>query len=104
MLNQPEFKDVEKFKRLLNMLEEERLLYDILEAPSDDGVVVTIGRENKFSGIQDCSMVRATYCLGGEVVGTIAVLGPTRMDYAKIMATLEFMNHNLSEILKHYKL
>lgn len=104
MLNQPEFKDVEKFKRLLTMLEEERLLCDILETREDDGVIVTIGQENKFSGIQDCSMVRATYRLGGEVVGAIAVLGPTRMDYAKIMATLEFMNHHLSDILKRYKL
>lgn len=103
LLNQPEFRDVEKVKGLLGILEQEKLLRDILHIQDRDGVMVTIGSENKYSGIQDCSMVQATYSIEGQVVGTIAVLGPTRMDYGKVMAILEFMHGHLGEILKKYK-
>ncbi len=103
LLAQPEFRDVEKIRGLLGMLEEERLLADILHMKDGDGVIVTIGQENKFSGIQDCSMVQATYRVEGQVIGTLAVLGPTRMDYGKIMSVLEFMHQHLGETLKKFK-
>ena len=104
LLNQPEFRDVEKIRGLLTMLEEEKLLYDILHMQDGDGVLVTIGQENKFTGIHDCSMVQATYRLDGQVIGTLAVLGPTRMEYGKIMSVLEFMHRHMGEMLKKYKL
>ncbi|MBP2653875.1 MAG: hrcA [Firmicutes bacterium] len=104
LLNQPEFREVEKIKGLLTMLEEEQLLCDILHMQDGEGVVVTIGRENKYSGIQDCSMVQATYRVEGQIIGTMAVLGPTRMEYGKIITVLEFMHRHLGEILKKYKL
>lgn len=104
LLNQPEFRDVEKVKGLLSMLEEQKLLCDILHMQDNDGVVVTIGQENKYSGIHDCSMVQATYRIDGQVVGTVAVLGPTRMEYGKIMTVLEFMHRHLGEMIKKYKI
>ena len=104
LLNQPEFRDVEKIKGLLNMLEEDKLLCDILHMQDSEGVVVTIGQENKYSGIRDCSMVQATYRVDGQVIGTLAVLGPTRMEYGKIVSVLEFMHRHIGEILKKYKL
>jgi heat-inducible transcriptional repressor len=103
MLNQPEFRDVDKIKGLLTMLEEDRLLCDILHMSNSDGVIVTIGQENKYSGIHDCSVVQATYRIDGQVVGTVAVLGPTRMEYGKTMSVLKFMQRHLGEILKQYK-
>ncbi len=104
LLSQPEFKNIEKVKSFLDMLEEEHLLADILQKQKNDGVIVTIGDENKYSGIQDCSMVQATYRIDGQVVGTVAVLGPTRMDYGKVMSVLEFMHNHLGEVLKKYKI
>jgi len=103
LLSQPEFKNVDKVKSFLGMLEEEQVLCDILQKQENDGVIVTIGGENKYSGIKDCSMVQATYRIEGEVVGTVAVLGPTRMDYGKVMSVLEFMHRHLGEVLKKYK-
>lgn len=103
LLNQPEFRDVDKVKGLLNILEQEKLLRDILQVQDKDGVVVRIGEENKYTGIQECSMVQATYSIDGKVVGALAVLGPTRMEYGKIMAILDFMHSHLGEILKKYK-
>ena len=103
MLSQPEFRDVEKVKDILLMLEEEQLLKDILHAHLGQGLAVTIGRENKYSGIQDCSIITATYHLDGELLGTIAVLGPTRMEYGKAMSLLKYMNHNLAEVIKKFR-
>lgn len=103
LLSQPEFKNIDKVKSFLDMLEEEQLLSNILQKQKNDGVIVTIGGENEYSGIQDCSMVQATYRMGGQVVGTVAVLGPTRMDYGKVMSVLEFMHQHLGEVLKKYK-
>ena len=104
LLAQPEYRDVKKVKDLLSMLEEERLLCDILHTKESDGVVITIGGENKYSGIQDCSVVQATYRIDGQVVGTVAVLGPTRMEYGKITSVLEFMHRHLGDILNRYRL
>ena len=103
LLSQPEFRDVEKAKGLLTALEEETVLHEILEPGSSDGILVTIGGENKYSGIKDCSMVQATYRIDGQVIGTIAILGPTRMEYARTMAVLDFMNGHLGDILKKYQ-
>ena len=68
LLNQPEFRDVERVRNLLGILEEEKVLKDLLQGGEDSGLKVTIGSENKFTGIQDCSMVQATYRLNGQIV------------------------------------
>ena len=103
MLEQPEFHDVERVKEILLMLEEEQLLKDILYAHQGEGLRVSIGRENRYYGIQDCSVITATYHLDGELLGTIAVLGPTRMEYEKTMTLLDYMNSHLSEVVRMFR-
>jgi heat-inducible transcriptional repressor len=103
LLNQPEFRDVEKVRHLLSLLEEERLMHDILHTQDGNGVIVTIGQENKYSGIQDCSVIQASFRLDGQTVGTLAALGPTRMEYARTMAAIEFMQKHMEQILKKYQ-
>lgn len=102
MLEQPEFHDVEKVKNTLLMLEEEELMKDILHAHMGDGLEVTIGQENEDKHFKDSSIITATYHLDGELLGTIAVLGPTRMEYAKAMSLLEYMNQNLTDVIKRF--
>jgi heat-inducible transcriptional repressor len=99
LFNQPEFQNVGKIKDLLSMLEEDGLLKDILTVGEDSGIQITIGSENKFSGIQDCSMVQATYRLNGQIVGTFAVLGPTRMKYGKVVSVIEYLHKYLRAVL-----
>jgi len=103
MLEQPEFHSVERVKEILLMLEEKELLKDILHAHLGEGLSVTIGRENEYSGMQDCSIITATYHLDGELLGTIAVLGPTRMEYGKAMTLLDYMNNNLAEVIRKFR-
>ena len=99
LLNQPEFRDVERVRNLLGILEEEKVLKDLLQGGEDSGLKVTIGSENKFTGIQDCSMVQATYRLNGQIVGTMAVLGPTRMEYCKVISVMDYLHKYLKTIL-----
>ncbi|MGM9540674.1 heat-inducible transcriptional repressor HrcA [Anaerovibrio sp.] len=100
MMEQPEFHNVDKVKELLIMLEKDQLMKDILKAHLGDGLTVTIGQENEYSGIKDCSIITATYHLDGELLGSMAVLGPTRMEYGRTMSLLNYMNNNLTEVIK----
>lgn len=101
ILNQPEFRNIDKVKTLLSLLDQSDVLLDLLKsAPQDVGVSIRIGGENKISGIQDCSMVTATYHIDGKIMGSIGLLGPTRMDYSKVVSIMEFMSGQLSDVLR----
>ncbi len=97
MLTQPEFHNVERIKTMLGILEQEELLCELLSGESRDaGVTVRIGGEIKDYDIKDYSVVAAPYTLSGRKIGTVGVLGPTRMDYAKVISVVDFMTKNLS--------
>ena len=98
MLNQPEFRDFDKVKSLFGAFEEDECLKKLLSA-SQNGLSVIIGGENKLQEFQDCSVISATYRVNGEVIGSIGVLGPTRMDYAKSMGIVDFMTRSLTDLL-----
>jgi heat-inducible transcriptional repressor len=98
MLNQPEFRDVEKVRNLLQIFEEDEQVKKLL-VPISDGLSVTIGGENSVKQLQGCSVISATYQIDGEPVGSIGVIGPTRMDYPKAMAMVDFMTRTLTELL-----
>lgn len=103
LLSQPEFRDMDRVRELLGILEEEKVVRDLLLAGEDSGLKITIGSENKFTGIQDCSMVQATYRLNGQVVGTMAVLGPTRMEYSKVISVMDYLHKYLKTIFQQEK-
>ncbi len=98
ILNQPEFRDVNKVKSLLNLFEEEALLGSLLGNASPQGIEVRIGEENKLEEFKDCSIVVTTYRIVGRNLGTIGVLGPTRMEYARVIALVEHLVVRLNSI------
>ncbi len=100
ILNQPEFKDVEKVKVILELLEEERALKEVLGMGQELGISVKIGTENPHEGMKDCSLITATYELNGKVIGTLGVLGPTRMEYSKAVSVVDFLTSALAEGLR----
>ncbi|OAT82304.1 heat-inducible transcriptional repressor HrcA [Desulfotomaculum copahuensis] len=101
ILNQPEFHNVEKVKTLLSLLEQEEMVCNLLSGGEDaPGVTVRIGNEMHCREIVDCSMVIAPYRISGRAGGSIGVLGPTRMDYAKVVSVVECMTRNLSRALE----
>ncbi|MCL6610135.1 MAG: heat-inducible transcriptional repressor HrcA [Peptococcaceae bacterium] len=101
ILNQPEFHNIEKVKSLLSLLEQEELLRSLLESSDPgEGVAVRIGSEMMREEVKDCSMVVASYCIDGRPMGTLGVLGPTRMDYAWVVSVVEYMTRNMSETME----
>lgn len=103
LLNKPEFKDVDKAKSLFTMLEEQDVVANLLHDEGEGGAVtVRIGEEAKLSPINDCSIIEATFTDHDVVLGKLAVLGPARMEYAKIIGLLDFMKQHVTHMLAHY--
>lgn len=103
LLNKPEFKDVDKAKSLFTMLEEQDVVANILHDEGEGGAVtIRIGEEAKLSPINDCSIIEATFTDHDVVLGKLAVLGPARMEYAKIIGLLDFMKQHVTHMLAHY--
>ncbi|WP_033828367.1 heat-inducible transcriptional repressor HrcA [Bacillus andreraoultii] len=95
MFKQPEFQDIEKVQGLLSLLEEEADFYHMLKQ-TPFGINVKIGTENKIPAMDDCSLITATYNIGQEQVGTIAILGPKRMQYSRVITLLNLLSENLT--------
>lgn len=99
----PEFKNTEKACKILEALHSQDLLAYLLTEAMDNGLNIKIGNENIIEELSDCSVVTATYKLNGRPIGSIGVIGPTRMDYdycvSVIKAMTETLNKHLSETL-----
>ncbi|MGE5679041.1 MAG: heat-inducible transcriptional repressor HrcA [Pseudomonadota bacterium] len=98
ILNLPEYSDINKARSFLNTMEENELLFKVLNDVKGD-VNVSIGSENKLEQFRDCSLITATYRINGKTVGSVGIIGPTRMEYSKAISVVECMTNNLSEML-----
>lgn len=94
MLSHQEFTDVEKARGFLQLLEENQKLGELVNS-DEDGVQVRIGHE---TGLGDVSIVTATYSARGKDLGKIGVIGPTRMQYDKVLSVLDQVGKTLSDI------
>ena len=100
ILNQPEFAHSQRMLTLMELVEHRNLLRII--APSgltSRGVQVVIGKENEAEVIHDYSVVISRYGLPQEAVGTIGVVGPTRMPYARAISTVDYLSLVLSRLV-----
>jgi len=96
-LNQPEFAGNRRMSALMELVEQRSLLRSILPSgPPSHGVKIIIGAENKVEIIRDYSVVIGQYGLPEEAVGTIGVIGPTRMSYARTIAAVDYLSSVLS--------
>jgi heat-inducible transcriptional repressor len=95
------FDAVDPVKRVLTILEQQLVVVTLLADVLDRGLSVAIGTETGVEPLRDCSVVVAPYDVGGEPAGSIAVLGPTRMNYEQAMAAVAMVSrqlgHRLSE-------
>lgn len=100
----PELSDSEKASELINALEEKKQLTTLLsrnsESAKSGAIQVYIGDETQVQNMKDCSVVTATYELEAGVQGTIGIIGPKRMDYEKVVSTLQTLMKQLDLIYK----
>ena len=94
IFNYPEFNDIIKAKSFLNMIEKKETIDSMLKSKGiqKDNVNIIIGSDNNLELAKDCSIVTATYNIDKDLVGKISFIGPTRMDYARIYAIVNYMN------------
>ena len=102
MLHYPEYSDMAKARSFLAAVEGRDALYGMLKRASQVEFCITIGAENDLAPLQDCSVVTATYRIGELPVGSFGVIGPTRMNYSKVVSVLEYMRRSLGEVLSNY--
>ena len=99
ILNYPEYSDMQKAKSFFNLMETKDKLYKMLDTSADMEFSIKIGKENSYDEFKDMSIVTATYSVGGEKVGSYGIIGPTRMDYGKVVSVLHYVGSSLNEIL-----
>lgn len=104
----PELSDNQRASQLISNFEEKQVLGSIVqealtESLSDDegtGIQVYIGNEMPAQGMEDCSIVTATYELGEGMKGTVGIIGPKRMDYDKVVRVLKDIRGQLDDLYK----
>jgi heat-inducible transcriptional repressor len=107
IFNYSEYNDVEKARQFLSLMDDKDTLmklftnvYDV--ATYDRNISISIGKENFIHDAQNCSVVSAVYSLGNKPLGTIGVIGPTRMQYSKVITLLTelvgILNNNIGQI------
>lgn len=106
ILRYPELTDKENMTELLSTFEEKQMLAawaNDKRTPEDEqehGIQVYIGEESPVESMRDCSVVTATYKIKEGVYGKIGIVGPKRMDYEKVVGTLENCMQQLDDIFK----
>jgi len=99
ILSQPEFRNYEKLRSLIQFIEEKKMLAELFSSGEiKEGITVTIGREIERDEMQFCSLVASRY-QAGEFKGTIGIVGPTRMRYSKLVSLVCYTAKVLSQVL-----
>ncbi|AGC69005.1 heat-inducible transcription repressor HrcA [Thermoclostridium stercorarium subsp. stercorarium DSM 8532] len=102
LLNHPEFSDVIKVKELFELFNEQHTIKSLMSAAMKKGKInVQIGMENEHEVMRDCSVVTTVYNLGDTELGTLGIIGPTRMYYSRVFSAMNYLRNLInSEILR----
>ena len=98
ILGLPEYRDVDKAQKLITSLDEESLAGLPAVLSNENGTQVLVGHENVARELKDTSVVMTKFDIGDGMQGMIGVVGPTRMDYAKVTARLSYFAESLSKM------
>jgi heat-inducible transcriptional repressor len=100
LFDRPEFGDAEKIRGFLSAFEEKQKLLELLEQTlRADGVQVFIGSEAALDEVRDIGVITSPYRRGGSSVGSLGIVGPTRMDYREYIPLVGFAAEVLSDVL-----
>ncbi len=100
LLRIPEMIEADQLKKLLRLMDEKRLLRNIMERNLEkDGVNTLIGEEIAEAEVSGCSIVTTSYKMGNMNVGVLGIIGPTRMDYEKVVPLVDYTGKVVSDFL-----
>ncbi len=98
LLSFPEYNNIQRAKELIGFLDDKSNLHRAMAVREHEHVRIVIGSENRAIELKDCSIVVSSYNIDGKVVGTIGLIGPTRMNYSKAVSNLEFLANQLNRL------
>ena len=100
MLGWPEFASPDKLRRLIQAIEEKSRLMHLLDrCMKSEGIQIFIGEETSVPELRETSIIAAPYQREGRVIGVLGIIGPTRMEYSKVISIVEYTAESLSEYL-----
>lgn len=103
VVDMPEFKKVDVAKDFLNVLDAKDLVADVLNTGIADNINVYIGEESEHEELKNFSIVTFNHLLEDQDIGTIGIIGPTRMDYSKVISVMKYISKKLNEDFKNGK-
>ena len=100
ILKQPEFSNLDEVGALYEMIEEDQIIKVIDDSTQETGLTVRIGTENAIKAMDNCTLITVPYQINDHEQGKIALLGPTRMEYQRIIPLLEYVAKLMSDLYK----
>ena len=91
--------NLHKIKEILSILEKKESILEVVNRDLQNKINIYIGHEIACAAIEECSLAISKYEIDNGLSGRIAVMGPTRMDYQKVVSTLDYFSHLMGEIL-----
>ncbi|APG24765.1 MAG: heat-inducible transcriptional repressor HrcA [Syntrophotalea acetylenica] len=100
ILDQPEFNDLSRMRRLMRTFDQKNLLMELLhKSQLAEGVQIYIGSPDHYSDIEGCSLVAASFSSRWGAIGTLGIIGPTRMPYSTVIPLVDFTAGLIGSIL-----
>ena len=103
VIDMPEFKKVDVAKDFLNVLDAKDLVADVLNTGVADNINIYIGEETEKEELKNFSIVTFNHLLEDKDIGTIGIIGPTRMDYSKVISVMKYISKKLNDDFKKGK-
>ena len=98
-MHYPEYSDAEKARAVLSVLDKREKIMQLMRSAPQMVFTIRIGEETGMPETSNCSVVTMNYRIGNETTGTIGVIGPTRMDYARVIPVLDYMGRALGKLM-----
>ena len=98
----PEFNSLEVAKNFVNILDEKELMADMLNTGITKDINVYIGEENEKDELKDFSIVTFKHRIGNKDLGTIGIIGPKRMDYAKVISVMKYISKSKNSFRRYF--
>ena len=103
VVDMPEFKKVDVAKDFLNVLDAKDLVADVLNTGIADNINIYIGDESEKDELKNFSIVTFNHLLEGKDIGAIGIIGPTRMDYSKVISVMKYISKKINDDFKNGK-
>lgn len=99
ILDFPEYSDPAKAKEFMSFISNKESVAKLVQDVGKHDIDISIGQENPYKELKDCSLITATYKLNGKTIGKIGVIGPTRMNYESVIKAVKALSDAMNELM-----